>query len=291
MTEIFGIFPGSISIASIFSTCVDCFDYIQTSRQFGRDFQTDLLTLSLLKLRLARWGETVQIYDDPKLGQSELSEADLQGARSTLLQILVLFEDSCKVSAKYQLQCPVPTITRDDTDPDFAAVGNKIKELTRRRQKLAGFRKLSSWSLYHKDHYDHLVEGIIRLVDNLEQAYPAPTQKSALIKADMDEIKAELAGKQDDMLALLHSLSSKLDGIRTEEKPVEFGGDRGVLIQSIELTDRAKMRIGDFIGAGWKGEANFPEDNSTISIGSLDAGGESRIMFGNTYNSKDNFWN
>ena len=71
MAEPFGIVAGAIVIASAFTACVDCFECIQFGRHFGRDFQTDLLAMNCAKLRLTRWGESVNIYDDPKLGKPD----------------------------------------------------------------------------------------------------------------------------------------------------------------------------------------------------------------------------
>jgi hypothetical protein len=67
MAEPLGMVAGAIGITSAFSACIDCFDYIQLGRHFGKDYQTSLLTLGLLKLRLSRWGEAVKIYEDPQL--------------------------------------------------------------------------------------------------------------------------------------------------------------------------------------------------------------------------------
>lgn len=54
MAEPFGIASGEISIASAFTTCVDAFEYVHIGRRFGKDYQTDQLRLTLLRLRLSR---------------------------------------------------------------------------------------------------------------------------------------------------------------------------------------------------------------------------------------------
>jgi hypothetical protein len=82
---------------------VNCFGYIQLGRHFGKDYETNILTLDLLRLRLSRWGEAVNIYEDPQLGNTTASLVELQNAKDTLLQILVLFADSEKISKKFRL--------------------------------------------------------------------------------------------------------------------------------------------------------------------------------------------
>jgi hypothetical protein len=91
MTEPFGIAAGAVGIAATFTACVDCFGYVQLGRHFGRDFQTDLLTLNCARLRLTRWGQAVNIYEDPKLGKPDVTSAEVRTVKDTLYQILILF--------------------------------------------------------------------------------------------------------------------------------------------------------------------------------------------------------
>ncbi|KAH0366138.1 hypothetical protein KCU65_g5576, partial [Aureobasidium melanogenum] len=103
MATAFGIVSGSVGIATAFSACVECFGYIQVGRHFGKDLQTALLTLGMLRLRLSRWGEAVNIYDDPKLGNPGATQKDLQLANDTVFQILVLLDNSSQVAKTFRL--------------------------------------------------------------------------------------------------------------------------------------------------------------------------------------------
>jgi hypothetical protein len=78
MAEPFGIIAGAIGILSTFTACVDCFKYIQLGRHFGRDFQTDQLPISCARLRLTRYGESVNIYNDPCLGKPDATAPEIQ---------------------------------------------------------------------------------------------------------------------------------------------------------------------------------------------------------------------
>jgi hypothetical protein len=99
MAEPFGIVAGAIGIASAFTACVDCFEYVQFGRHFGRDYETSQLALNYARLRLTRWGESVNIYDDPQLGRQDATAAEIQLAKDALLQILVLFADTESISS------------------------------------------------------------------------------------------------------------------------------------------------------------------------------------------------
>jgi hypothetical protein len=103
MAEPFGIAAGAIGIATAFTACIDCFEYIQFGHNFGRDFQTDQLALSCARLRLTRWGKSVDIYNDSRLGKPDATASEIQVAKDTLLQILVLFADTEGISKKYKM--------------------------------------------------------------------------------------------------------------------------------------------------------------------------------------------
>jgi hypothetical protein len=84
ITEPFGIISGAIGIASAFTAYVDCFEYVQFGRHFGRDFQTSQLALNCARLRLTRWGESVKIYDDLKLGRQDATTTEIQLTKDAL---------------------------------------------------------------------------------------------------------------------------------------------------------------------------------------------------------------
>ena len=84
MAEVFGIFVGAVNIATTFSAVIEVFDYVQLGRRFGRDYQTSQLKLTLLRLRLSRWGEAVDVYNDPQLGDPSATPAKIKAAKNTL---------------------------------------------------------------------------------------------------------------------------------------------------------------------------------------------------------------
>ncbi len=157
MAEPFGIAAGAIGIATAFAACIDCFEYIQFGRHFGRDFQTDQLAPGCARLRLARWGESVNIYDDSKLGRPHATAIEIQLAKDTLLQILVLFASTESISKKHKMATKagedLSVFATGAMDPMMIALDNKMKALAIRRQKGSRFLKLTSWALYYLRHH------------------------------------------------------------------------------------------------------------------------------------------
>lgn len=103
MTEPFGITAGAVDIAATFTACVDCFEYVPFGRYFEQDFQTDLLTLNCVRLRLTRWGQAVNIYEDPQMGKPDATSAEVRTLKNSLHQILLLFANTEKISKRYRL--------------------------------------------------------------------------------------------------------------------------------------------------------------------------------------------
>ncbi|KAI0387575.1 prion-inhibition and propagation-domain-containing protein [Hypomontagnella monticulosa] len=291
MAEAFGIVSGTIGIASIFSTCVECFDYIKIGRRFGKDFQTELLTLGLLKLRLSRWGEAVHVYEDPLLGQPESTAANVRLAKNTLYQILVLLADSEKVSNKYRLVGKpgedLSALSTADLDAKIGALDNRMRTLAAKRQKRSSIFKLTGWALYDKEHYSRLVEGIAKLLTNLEDAFPMP-EAQPLAQRDIEQISSSMK-EQAVTLKTIEELAAGVDNTLKAGVPAQ-AVDKGISIGSFVIQDNARVRDGNFYGSSWKDTTNLPRSGGSITIASAQARGNARVMNGDTYGDRDSFW-
>lgn len=67
MAEVFGIIAGAAGLAGLFTPCVECFEYIQLGRRFGKDYEACQIKLDIVALRLSRWGVLVGLGENPNL--------------------------------------------------------------------------------------------------------------------------------------------------------------------------------------------------------------------------------
>ncbi|PLB46002.1 hypothetical protein P170DRAFT_512601 [Aspergillus steynii IBT 23096] len=294
MAEAFGIVSGAVGIAGIFTTCLECFDYIQLGRRFGQDFQTNQLVLSGLKLRLSRWGEAVHLYTDPQLGHPTASEADLQLAKNTLYQILVLMADSEKVSKKFDITARPGDDLSDSTNnhrmtANVAAMDDLMRKQAARRQKGTSLVKITSWALHDKEHFSGLIENIAKLLDGLEQMFPAPEAQKSLAESEIREVCNGIQDQQGVTLKLIQDLSNGVDGVLKNQASTMI--EKGITVGSLVATDNSRVRDGSFYGSAWKGETQVPVSYSRVAIDTIHAEGHSRVMNGHTYADQDNFWN
>jgi hypothetical protein len=244
MADPFGITAGAIGIAAAFTACVDVFEYVHLGRRFGKDYQTNQLKLTLLRLRLSRWGEAVNIYSDPQLGNSTASKAEIQAAKDTLLQILVLFDDSNKISKKFKIRDDAGPAAPDDSGADVAvlAVNNKMRDLATKRQKGTSLLKLASWSIHHGTAFKTLIDDISGLTDNLEALFPVPESRKALAKEEVANVKdpqevQALASASEGLDGVLHEEASKIAGHQYKNVEVEAGKDATIVDGNVFAKD------------------------------------------------------
>jgi len=200
MANPFGLNFKDESIATTFATCVSCFDYALTARPNTQA----TLRLSVLRIRLTRWGEAVNIYRDPKLGEAEPHPDDLMEAKNALVELITRFE---ALSAN----------ANDETEgstPDQPADCEGAPPLL--------FTKLDEIACKRRDHRQHpglletrvlalgertklLVEAGSVCVDRLEEAFPASQRQRKLCH---EEVAGVLGGT---LLKVLQRAASGID--------------------------------------------------------------------------------
>jgi hypothetical protein len=278
MAEPFGIAAGAIGIAAAFTACIDCFEYVQFGRHFGRDFRIDQLALSCARLRLTRWGESVDVYNDPRLGKPDATATEIQVAKDTLLQILVLFADTEGISKKYKMAAKagedLSVFSTGDMDPTVVALDNKMKGLAIQRQKGSRFLKLTSWALYHRSELKDLLERIVSLIDNIEKLFPAPQAQITLVRQEA----AEIGDKKS--IELVENAAKGVDSLlQTAAQEVLTGH------QYLNVVIRGQAHAGDAYSGDWeRGGIGASHKYNSVEV---DKGG--KALIGNKYGGKD-FW-
>lgn len=273
MAEPFGIVAGAISIAAVFTTCIDCFEKIQFGRHFGRDFQTDQLTLSCARLRLARWGQSVDIYYDPKLGKVNATVAETQLAKDTLVQILVLFAETERISINYKSAAKtdeaLTPFSTDDMDRSIVELDNTIKLLAVKRQRGSRLLKRMSWALYHRTELTKLLADAVKLIDSLENMFPAPEAQVRLVREDAAAVGDKVS------LELIKGNAEGVDSLLQTAIEEVLTGDRYLNI--IEVAQGGKAQIGNkYGGNGHSKQVNNFSGNISTSGG--------KAIYGNSFN-------
>jgi hypothetical protein len=219
MAETASLVLAVVALASLFNNTVECFEFVQLGRAFGKDFQTSQLKLDSARLRLSRWGKSLSLDDDIQDTASlegRFSPAStVQHAEKLLGQIVELFADAEGVSNKYKGRSNPQDGSlavynpQTDLNPAIAKLHEKMRQLAIERQNRSSIRQKAKWALYQEKHFRRLIEDITELVDDLVDLFPATQQTqrdlcdvevSAIGDGEGMSVLKEIAAAQDKLL-------------------------------------------------------------------------------------------
>ncbi|KAH8597783.1 prion-inhibition and propagation-domain-containing protein [Bisporella sp. PMI_857] len=249
MAEIFGVVTGVAGLAGVFTSCVDCFEYVQFARSFGKDYERSILKLDIVRLRFTRWGQAVGVYIDGKMVRDPQRQYiaatpdQLELCRDILDQIEDIFNDSERVSTRFKTKAE--KAGKDDQlaiwDPAVdlpdqpRSVHVKTRDIAKKRQKGTNVLQKISWALYEKSKFDRLIEDVSGLVDSLETVFPPEVLELATVicqteveeyeKVDDLILLGEAAGRDDRLLTETITRAVTTKGNQYEN--FEINGDAG----------------------------------------------------------------
>jgi hypothetical protein len=206
---------GILSLAGLFNNALDCFEYVQLGRNFGKRFQTCVLKLDCARLRLSRWGRSVGLSGDINnttvLQGSLALDQDIPKAEEILGQVLDLFAHAEGISTRLKARRRPGDVSLSvhdaETGMDFTgrSLHEKMRALSLQRQNKTSLRAKVKWVLYEEKQFTRLVEDVTCLIDELTELFPAvETTQKQLCKEEVSEIGTE-------SLPMLKDVASGLD--------------------------------------------------------------------------------
>ena len=215
--EAAGLTVGVIALAGLFNNAVQCFEFVQLSRNFGKDFQTCQLKLDIAQLRLSRWGAALGLSDQNQgiglLGE-HFNPQTVEKAKALLDHILHLFNEAEIVSKKYISHSRVSEDRlmmydpRNDMDPLTANIHDKVRQLSVGRQNRTSLLQKAKWALHEEKPFRRLIEDVVELTTTLIDTFPA-TQKTLQALCDHE---VSVIGSQEVNPALTEVVTEQ-DGI------------------------------------------------------------------------------
>lgn len=287
MAEVFGVVASALSVAALFNNCVDCFEFVQLGRHFGRDYERCQLRLDIAKTRLGRWGEAVKINEDPRFHAGSPTDKSVELTQSILEQIMLHFESAQKTSKQYELktdQQELVLFKDKDMEPVSRALHSRLKDLAHRRQKHTSLVRKTAWALYDGKNLEKMVDQITGFIDELDTVFPveAVCHKLAAIEINEVEDEASLTTLKEAArgidTALADAATQKIDAIAGKN-----------LAKDIKTEDRARVKIGNVFTEAVLHREILVKDQTTNSVETVVAKGESGVQIGNTYGGKG-FW-
>ena len=288
MAEVAGLTIGTVALASLLGSCIDCMGYIDDGTHFGEDFEVSLIKLLLLQARLEAWGESVGATDIgnelPLLRAHWHRNVEIVG--QSLLGIKKIFDDSDTLEKKYGLQ-RVGTNRRIASDPSasrtpssaFSQIQEVFQTSIQERQKHTPLLRKTTWAIRDKKKFESLITSLAFFIDNLEKLsdrlHVLDLQKHIL------ESRVQQISNPDSLILLEHaSVQPEVSRVPTattvtgpEETLTTTQQTEGhTYLQNI-IRDRAKAILGDIGDVGSNARKHHYEYNETS--------GDARAIHGN----------
>jgi hypothetical protein len=203
-----------------FNDVVGYFGSIQMGENFGKSFQSSLLILGVVRLRLTRWGQSVglaNLNEVESVHQAKLSPEDIPRVEELLSGIMDLFEDAEMISKRFQQRnSHSSTAVLDpakELDEDSASLHQKMYDLAKQRLGKTELEpKDADFTLYEEKNFTRLIEDISKLVDNLVSLFPGiQDEQRKLAEEEVSEMN-----KTKNALPLLKEVAAGQDKLLSE---------------------------------------------------------------------------
>lgn len=186
--EFAGLTIGSVALASLFSTCIECFDYVDLARHYERDFEVLAAKLQIEKIRLWLWGSMVGLSTSQENVTQTLILPQLEPfVRENLNIIFRIFLDSEDLSNRYGL---TSTGVAGDIDQQKRGEASGPSSKTRvqallpaslpdskRRPDDVGVCGRARWAIHDKTKFTLLIQDLKDMIDGLNAITPNTTSR------------------------------------------------------------------------------------------------------------------
>jgi vacuolar-type H+-ATPase subunit I/STV1 len=238
---------GVVGLVGTFTACINCFDLVRVGRNFGSDYETSVIKLDLIRLRLTRWAEAIGIAQEDEAAalaqlkdRLENPDRDVEIVERSLGQILHLFERSAETSKRLALRSSNDKAASIESgnfeNSTMQNLHKSMRNLALQRQKRSTILQKISWTFHRKRDLRDLIEDLSELVSQLVELAPTKAQKE-LGNAELATIGT------DQNIAILDD--ALRDGVGDEHRELDS------ILQAC-VTDVIQQRTGTMSEAIWK---------------------------------------
>lgn len=173
---------GVAALASLFSTCLQCFEIINLGRNFSRDVEILMTKLESHKLIFSIWGHAVGLDNDgDKFSRLLLDPHICKGIHRLLTCIHMVFLDADKLTKKYGMK----TIS-------VSAAGHWhiFHSRVRLRQNETSLMSKMQWAVHDKDKFGAMVTDLKDLIDQLRDLTASVADLERQRKTFIEEVSS-----------------------------------------------------------------------------------------------------
>ena len=247
--EVAGFVIGTVALASLFSTCVECWGYIDSARSHGREYELLATKLEVERTRFLILGQLIGILDSDKNGPSFLDTPFIVAAMERSLNcILAIFQDSEALESRYGLQqaknienkAEFPTVGKHQFFR-FQEAYSQFRARLKGTQAQTSLLKKTRWAIRDRIKFDNLIKDLNQLIDGLKEITDPYVTKAQQQNAIIEELD-----KTQD-LRVLQTIKEATVGFHqdwsdaaTEVMEMSVAGDKDVAGDESEYRDIEK---------------------------------------------------
>ncbi|KAK4451186.1 small glutamine-rich tetratricopeptide repeat-containing protein 2 [Podospora aff. communis PSN243] len=195
MTDVAGLVIG---VAALWKTCVQVYEIVDSSRQFGMESEILSVKFEVERVRLICWGDVIGLQslvsgENPAptaLADPRLNRAEIRTAVVRLLGCIQhSFENTSRLQDQYGLQPSTvapdagPSLTVSQTDRILSSVFKRAYDNLRRvagdRQRDTPLTRRTIWAIRDRNKFLALVAELRGFNDSLESLFPDARAKAA----------------------------------------------------------------------------------------------------------------
>jgi hypothetical protein len=285
--EIAGLAIGTLSLAALFETCMTCFDYIDTGRQYGKDYQRFVISMRSLELRMSRWWDVAGL----QAGTARIPEDAEHHIRDLLGEIHSDLQEARERAQKYNN----PVMTDDDGSVRLENLAERFQRQANVRQKRTPLGRVIKWALRDQIKCKRLIKNIKNAVEELEGVLPqtAPdsqlTHQAAVEDAQQlvqpAEVEEPAEASATSVIEILHDATDNDPVLQQVLEIVAKQAESGDEIRNIFTSGKARVALDDFVASDYKGPAPLERKHRRV-IQNVTTSGEGKLQVGTIYGGK-----
>jgi hypothetical protein len=262
---------GVVALASLFSTCIECFDYFKAGQALEEDFELLLVKLDVEKTRLLIWGNAVGVLKP----EGEGRVADLNNSQKAELigrcldSIKSLLSDTDKFQNLYGLRAAGDIGKNARNHSILSSNSMNVFKASYRRfwARFAGNQSRSTlamrtrWAIHDKTKFEGLIHHLKDLIDGLNEVV-------LVNRETQDQIM------HDDIVSILDISKLRLIQSACEGSYTTLSKAASTVIAASEFGTIDRRNIEEWLGDA-KGMSDDEEGDVPVSHTRLEASSNS----------------
>jgi hypothetical protein len=165
-----GLTLSAVSVASLFTACIDCFNIVIKAREFGQDYEILCADLALQRLRFCLWGESVGLASrDASRLPVRNPGLDDPGIQPTVTQTLQAIQWLLTQTDASRDRFALPSRGSSTRRLSlFRTTFDQFRTRVRENQTQQSVIGVTKWAIYAGDKFQEKIERLKSLIDGLE---------------------------------------------------------------------------------------------------------------------------